>query len=280
MHETTLAFGSDGGLIGTVCVPDGGASADFGLVLFNAGVVHRVGPHRTHVKLAREMARHGVASIRFDLHGMGDSQRSSGELGHAEQVVADLRQAMDELQRLSGASRFTLLGFCSGVPQSRDAALADSRVGHVILYDGFNVPTRRARMRYLLQRLKAHGLGIDAVRLWMRRFAEYVAHGLRRRPAGEDGQAAQPGVRELSAALRGLRERGVQVSVLHSGADFSAVNYPGQAAEFFGSRVSGLRFGFLADEDHVLTSRQAQRRYLDWMLAALLPGGDAGGPSR
>lgn len=277
MRETTLAFGSDRGLIGTVCLPDAPARADFGLVLFNAGVVHRVGPHRIYVKLARELASRGVASIRFDLHGLGDSLRGSASVGHAEQVVDDLRRAMDELQRQSGVSRFTLLGFCSGVPQSRDAALADSRVDHVILYDGFNVPTRRARVRYLAQRLRAHGLGVEAARLWLRRLAEHFATRVRGRSG--DPRGAE-GVDNLAAALRPLRDRGVRVTVLHSGADFSAVNYPAQAAEFFGSTVAGLRFGFLPDVDHVLTSRQAQRRYVDWMLATLLPDGVEGGRAR
>ncbi len=274
MREITRSFGSDGGLVGTVCLPGEGARDGFGLVLFNAGVVHRVGPHRINVKLARELARHGVASIRFDLHGMGDSLRSSAGIGHAEQVVDDLRRAMDELQRQSGASRFTLLGFCSGVPQSRDAALADSRVEHVILYDGFNVPTRRAKLRYLRQRLRAHGIGVAAVRLWFRRLRDHLV-SLARRPSGEPEAAGD--VDNLPADLRALRARGVQVTVLHSGADFSAVNYPGQAAEFFGSSVEGVRFGFLPDVDHVLTSRQAQRRYIDWMLATLLPHGSEGG---
>ena len=274
MRETTLAFGSDGGLVGTVCLPDVGARADFGLVLFNAGVVHRVGPHRINVKLARELAARGVASIRFDLHGMGDSLRSTAQIGHAEQVVDDLCRAMDELQRQSGASRFTLLGFCSGVPQSRDAALVDRRVEHVILYDGINVPTRRARLRYMVQRLRAHGLGVRAMGLWLRRLREYLA--ARRRGGAGDAQG-QGAAQDLPAALRALRQRGVEVTVLHSGADFSTVNYPGQAAEYFGSTVPGLRFGFLADVDHVLTSRQAQRRYVDWMLANLLPDGGEGG---
>lgn len=277
MRETTLAFGSDRGLIGTVCLPDAPACADFGLVLFNAGVVHRVGPHRIYVKLARELARRGVASIRFDLHGLGDSLRASPSVGHAEQVVDDLRRAMDELQRQSGASRFTLLGFCSGVPQSCDAALVDRRVEHVILYDGFNVPTRRARLRYMVQRLRAHGLGVHAMGLWLRRLREYL---VARRSGGAGEAQGQAAAHDLPAALRALCQRGVKVTVLHSGADFSTVNYSQQAAEYFGSSVPGLRFGFLADVDHVLTSRQAQRSYIDWMLATLLPDGVEDGRAR
>jgi alpha-beta hydrolase superfamily lysophospholipase len=277
MHETSLNFGSDGGLIGTVCLPGDGARKDVALVLFNAGIVHRVGPHRLYVNLARELARHGVASIRFDLHGMGDSQRSTAPVNRADQVVADLRDAMDELQRQSGAEKFTLLGFCSGVPQSCDAALVDARVDHVILYDGFAVPTRRAGRRYLWQRLRAHGFGSLAPRLWLRRLAEWFAMRLRWRSGTRAGASASE---DLVATLRALRERGVRVTVLHSGADFSVVNYPMQAAEHFGAAVSGLCFGFLPDVDHVLTSRQAQRSYIDWVLATLLPAGAAAGCAR
>ncbi|MGA8008355.1 MAG: alpha/beta hydrolase, partial [Thiomonas sp.] len=63
----------------------------FGVLLFNAGVIHRVGAHRVNVKLARALAADGIATLRCDLHGMGDSLRADGRLSYKDQVVADLR---------------------------------------------------------------------------------------------------------------------------------------------------------------------------------------------
>ena len=105
MRETTSTFGAQGDLLGTITFPEAGRSAPppFGVLLFNAGVIHRVGAHRVNVKLARAFAADGVATLRFDLHGMGDSLRADGRLSYKEQVVADLRAAMDLLQASTGA---------------------------------------------------------------------------------------------------------------------------------------------------------------------------------
>lgn len=277
MREHSVAFGVDGGLIGTLCIPSG-EMRDVALVLFNAGVVHRIGPHRLHVKLAREMASYSMASIRFDLHGMGDSSRSREAIGHSEQVVLDIRSAMDELQRVSGATRFALLGFCSGVPQSVAVALADPRVSSIILYDGFVLRTPLARWRYLGIRLRAHGLNFRAMRLWVRRAAQAATAWLRRAAESREVEA-KPARELLFTQLRSLRDRGVDVVVLVAGADYSEFNYREQARRALGVHAEGIRFGFLDRVDHVLTSRQAQQDYLAWVRRALLsPYGAASKP--
>ena len=42
-------------------------------VFLSAGLLHRVGPHGLHVRLARELAQMGFSSLRVDLAGTGDS---------------------------------------------------------------------------------------------------------------------------------------------------------------------------------------------------------------
>ena len=58
MKEHSLAFGPNSGLIGTICLPDSPQKCGVGVVLFNSGVVHRIGPHRFNVRLARKLAAH------------------------------------------------------------------------------------------------------------------------------------------------------------------------------------------------------------------------------
>src|SRR5215475_3162536 len=48
-----------------------------GVIILNAGVLHRVGPHRLHVLLARRLAASGFTGLRLDLGGIGDSIASS-----------------------------------------------------------------------------------------------------------------------------------------------------------------------------------------------------------
>ena len=43
------------------------------VIMFNAGLLHHVGPFRLWVTLARELARKNIPSLRFDLYAQGDS---------------------------------------------------------------------------------------------------------------------------------------------------------------------------------------------------------------
>ena len=113
MKEETLLFGPGQGLVGTLSVPSR-PTESLGMILLNAGMIHRVGPHRVNVRLARELARHGIASIRFDLAGHGDSARPSGSLSFQNQAVEDIRQAADALANATGLRRFAVFGLCSG----------------------------------------------------------------------------------------------------------------------------------------------------------------------
>ncbi|NNM65270.1 MAG: alpha/beta hydrolase [Burkholderiales bacterium] len=284
MHETTLAFGPDHGLIGTLTLPaahlDASAAA-CGMVLFNAGVVHRVGPHRINVKLARELARHGIPTIRFDLHGMGDSLGADGQLNYQQQVVRDLQAAMDTLQAATRVPHFTLLGFCSGALPSYWTAQQDARVRHIILHDVFFLQTLRSRWRFIAIRLRSHGFKPTAFMLYLRRavsFLGWLSLGLMRRLQRLQADAAAPvGDRptkaQLIPGLTQLAQRGVQVSVVQSGADFSNVNYDAQIVEAFGlddAPIPGLRTDWLAPIDHIMTSINAQRAFIDWICADVL----------
>lgn len=282
MREVSVVFGDDRGLVGTVChaspSPD---AAGLGVLLFNAGVVHRVGPHRVQVKLARVLAACGVPSLRFDLHGMGDSARAGTGLAHREQVVQDLRCAMDCLQGDTGASRFAVFGFCSGAPHSVHVAQADPRVVRIVLYDGFEAHTPKSRWRFLLLRLRARGLGPKVLaRVAPRALARLRGH---LQALGHRHAQAQQEVTRLSdlvPTLRELAQRGVDVVVLNAGADFSQFNYEEQAQDALaaaGLPRGMVRSGYLDNADHVVTTIPMQRAFIEWSCANLLgpPGASA-----
>ena len=74
MTEKGLFFDSAGQtLCAVVTTPDDQASTGVGLVLLHGWTAYRIGPHRIFVKMARRLARRGIASIRFDFRGRGDS---------------------------------------------------------------------------------------------------------------------------------------------------------------------------------------------------------------
>lgn len=276
MRESTHAFGPDGGLIGTITYIERPANASLGLVLFNAGVVSRVGPHRINVKIARHLAGQGIPTVRFDLHGMGDSRRPDGRLSYKEQVVADLQAALNLLQQHAGVNRFAVLGFCSGALPSYWLARADERVRGIVLYDAFDFSNAASRRRHFWLRLRAHGFGPGALLLYARRGLSLVgalAQLVRQRKLAVHAQAAEVNdpeasitIQILADELAALTRRGVRVALLQSGNDFSNVNDAGQIAQVAdpgGQR--GLIAGFLPQIDHIMTSRHAQRAFIDWI---------------
>jgi pimeloyl-ACP methyl ester carboxylesterase len=134
MTEQPIILGADASRVGVLALPDEIPvdPARPVLLLLNAGLVHRVGPHRLYVNVARHLARQGFASLRFDFSGIGDSLPRSDSLPYRESTLAETTQAMDMLAERLGARRFCLAGLSSGALVSM-AAAGDPRVAGVAL---------------------------------------------------------------------------------------------------------------------------------------------------
>ncbi|HLX23341.1 MAG TPA: alpha/beta fold hydrolase [Usitatibacter sp.] len=137
VEESLCAFGKDSHLLGVLSRSTRDTERP-AIVIFNAGAVHRVGPNRMSVTLARHFAAMGLACLRFDLEGIGDSVlRGSGRENHPypETALADARAAFDFLRRRHGYTRFIAMGLCSGAHTTFHAGLqlADDVICELIL---------------------------------------------------------------------------------------------------------------------------------------------------
>lgn len=135
MNESVVQFGPARGLIGIVadpaderCDPERPA-----VVLLNPGLLHRVGPNRIYVQLARALAGEGYRVLRFDFSGMGDSRPRADHLPYTQSAPAEAREAMDWLAEQRGARSFVLIGHCSGAGVALLAARDDQRVAGAIM---------------------------------------------------------------------------------------------------------------------------------------------------
>ena len=130
ISEETFLFGQDCALVGVICNPDAeSANQDLpGIVLLNAGVIHRVGPNRLYVKIARELAQLGFTILRFDFSGIGDSPVRTDNVPFGESSMKETKAAMDYLQDHKGMRRFVLVGICSGAANSFRIASIDPRI--------------------------------------------------------------------------------------------------------------------------------------------------------
>lgn len=133
-HGDVLAV--ENGLAGVWCSP--ACHPPHTVVVFcNAGRNSHVGWARSSVTLARRLAAHGIASLRFDLAGLGDSPPMSEpppELLYCKAGIPQLRSVLDIVTRRHGSgARICLVGACSGGYLAFHEALDDTRVACLIL---------------------------------------------------------------------------------------------------------------------------------------------------
>ncbi len=130
--ETPLRFGADRDLFGMLCQPSGITPRDLAVVIGNAGGHPHHGYARFGVEFARRLASNGIASLRIDFAGLGDSANPAGSNTDSTHVYnidrnPDFRAAIDTLEQM-GYRRFAVNGLCSGAYHAFRAALADTRV--------------------------------------------------------------------------------------------------------------------------------------------------------
>ncbi|HSD86117.1 MAG TPA: alpha/beta fold hydrolase, partial [Kofleriaceae bacterium] len=135
--EEPLVFGTTHRLFGILVKPvrDRARSDLPAIIMINAGTVHRIGPHRLYVELARELAELGFHVLRMDLSGIGDSPVASGDenLTYPATGLADCQAAMTALGERVGAQRFIFAGLCSGADITFQLGVKDDRVAGVVM---------------------------------------------------------------------------------------------------------------------------------------------------
>jgi pimeloyl-ACP methyl ester carboxylesterase len=273
MIERSIIFGKNAGLIATIAtpLPDASPDAHTGFIFFNAGVVHRVGVHRTNVVIARALVAIGIPSIRFDLAGLGDSARADGKNSFAEQTVLDIQEAMDALTAATGVRRFVLYGVCSGAVHSYSAALTDERVAGVAMFDTFKYPTYKAQIRRITIRLKKYGsiaaitkrvvsMGLRSMSNALASLRKPVAPKAERVVSSIGFFAYRPLKAEFAFGLRTLINRGTKIFLIYAGSGFEHYNYADQFKDAFKKFgiTDRIETAFLLDVDHTATRLAAQ----------------------
>lgn len=279
MKESVLEFGPGSALVGILTTPPHEAEArSEAVVLVNPGLIHRVGPNRLYVRLARAFAARGFPTLRMDLPGIGDSplpKEMGADLERA--YLAAVRSALDLLEQRGVARRFVMAGLCSGADLSFRVAATDGRVVGAGLVDpNVVVPTTRARMRALGSRLPR--LWNPAV--WVRGAGRLAGRVLA--PAsgeGGDGPSADDARALLEEPLRRLRARGVQLCLVATGDRHDVFNYPDQLVDAFPDLdlepVS--RVEILPTADHTFSRHESAAELeailLSWLAESYPPSG-------
>lgn len=262
-EERVHRFGD--GLVGVATLPAGRAPRATALILLNAGLVHRMGPFRLYVQMARRLAAEGYVVLRFDQSGLGDSPLSSQ---HSDNRKRDeVRAAMDLLEREAGVRRFVLGGICSGADDSFNIAPLEPRVAGLVLLDGVSYRTRGHKLRHYLPRL------LNPLRVLRALWRRLVPRREPPRAVGNDDLRDFPTRDEASRRLLALDARGCQVLLLYTGGVASYHNHRRQALEAFGPvmRSSNMATEYWPECDHTFYVRRHREKLFaclqDWMQA-------------
>lgn len=231
------------------------------VVELNAGIIHRVGPNRLSVTLARALCGSGFNVLRFDFSGIGDSDPREEVLAPVEAAMTDLREVLDWLQRTRNARRFILVGLCSGADQSVLYCSRDDRVIGIVLLDPTIPHTRGFYRRHLINRIFNGRTWLSVLsgrhELWDKLLRRKAAPS----PEPSDSRGSEldsPAARAfLENAYRNAVNSGVKILAVFSGAGGREywLNYPEQILDAF----PGVNFGsaiqieYLKRADHTLS---------------------------
>lgn len=283
--ETPIRFG-DAELFGVVCRPAGPRRGRT-VLLLNSGYDPHTGWARSWVEQARTLAAQGVATLRMDASGVGDSPARAGapdQVLYSDIQLRDARQAIDWLEA-EGLGPVALVGRCSGAYLGLRLAIEDVRVAGLVMVnplrlvwrpgESVDAAIRSASLsHYRARALQPQTVGrilrgeVDVGRLGSQLLRRMYA----RLAAGSAGQAALRG--EVRARFAALRRRGMPVTMAYSDGDDGLI----ELATWFGKDGKGLaaypnvrRVG-IADADHNLTPPAARSRLIQ-VVADMALGG-------
>ncbi len=279
--ETPIRFDSAGSLFGILSTPTHPRSTAPPVLIANAGANPRSGNARGAVIIARWLAANGIASLRMDGSGIGDSAIETGERGqpYASEGDRDLAAGIDELVRRF-ASPVLLLGMCSGAFHALRAACEDRRVAGLMLVNLQKFVWQEGESLTVVQRTtfrttRFYMHNLVSKQVWQRLMhgeinvtgitRALVGRALRRVVAAGDPALAmlkrhETQVGRVRRQMRELRHRNVPILFVLSGND------PGldEIAEYFGAqgrqfrRQPNVMFRMLEGADHTLSAHWAR----------------------
>jgi uncharacterized protein len=269
-EERALAFRCGGDtLVGIASVP--AAPGTRGVLIVVGGPQYRVGSHRQFALLARHLAAHGIAAMRFDYRGMGDSD---GDERDFETIQDDIRAALDAfVDAVPGMRDVVLWGLCDGASAAAMYAPDDARVRGLVLLnpwvrtdDGVARTTLKHHYRDRLRdpafwRKLAHGKFDYAGSLAS--MLKLVRTAFAGRTAADDAQASLP-----ERMRQGLHAFGGHTLLVIGGADLTGREFcdvagstPAWKRLLSAPRVTWRR---LEDADHTFSRRAWRDQVAEW----------------
>jgi alpha/beta superfamily hydrolase len=159
MREKAVLFGKTKSLVGIVTQPEftAGSNSLPAVIILNAGLLHRVGPNRLYVKMARALATVGFTVLRFDFSGNGDSNARNDNIPFGQSAIDEIQDAMNYLISTKCIEKFILAGICSGADVAIKATCCNNRVVGAVGANGFYIEGNISKesIAYIANRIRS-----------------------------------------------------------------------------------------------------------------------------
>ncbi|WDQ18673.1 alpha/beta fold hydrolase [Rhodopirellula sp. P2] len=257
--EQAVVFGSHHHLVGVFHPTSQPSVQKTAAIFITPGMLHSAGPFRLHVDLASTLGSRGVASLRFDLSGIGESLPVGSAGRSLDRASAEISQAIDWLQEQHGIQQVILFGLCSGADDSLHAAQQDQRVCGIVAMDACGYPTSRFHRNRVFhhylprlasihawKRLTRRVLNQSPLTRWLLRvFPESSAPEYSTMPMGTDLRE-YPSREIAKQEFQRLVDQGCRLHLIYTGGVSDTYNY----AEQFFDMLPGVRWKNLATVDY------------------------------
>lgn len=216
-------------LVGVLSLPE--SPPGIGVVVVVGGPQYRAGSHRQFAHLSRSLADAGIACLRFDYRGMGDSE---GSPRHFDAIDADIECAVKELRRrVPQVRKIVLWGLCDGASAAFIALRRLQGIAGVIALNPWvrsETSLDQAIVRhYYLQRVLSGEFWTKLLggRLELRRAAGELLRRLTAMLGGARGESDQgsPSHSFRDRMSDGLKRFDGPVLIVLSGKDLTAQEY-------------------------------------------------------
>ena len=272
IENSAVLLGSSGELFAIRSKPVTSSSTT-GVIIFNAGMIHNIGPFRLHVNLANGLGEIGLPVLRLDQSGKGESPLRTG-LNGTEAALRDYDDAFEHLESL-GVSSTILIGLCSGAADAILIASERPSVSGLVLLDGYAYRTLEATVRIYAGRILSPGSWLRALkRLTEIIFSSRVAEEFSNLADTDEGIDHDDYRRRYLEVLH----RNVKMLAVFSGGQ-NDYNHIGQLAACLNvsKEIGNLHEVYFADSDHTYTLTRHRRRLIDsivnWTKDNFLPPG-------
>lgn len=293
-QETPVRFGKGNRLYGVLSEPIGPRTGATVLVL-PTGYERASGWGRITAKLCRDLAKSGIASLRFDMANIADSPAVPDrpeQIIYGEGQLADIDEAMEFIED-NRLLPVVITGRCSGGWAAFQSGVRDRRVSGVVPVNVFDfyIPDD-ANVESLLissrQPLASYGaklmsgsfwrrvlsgevrIGNGIVNLWAMIVSKFISYTT---PIMVRFPFLSPRFSKLSKDFNAIVANDTRMTIVFTEGDIGAAmletNF-GPRGRLLTGRYGNPRIVYIADADHNLTTAEARHAWADEVRAIAL----------